>query len=50
MEESYCNIFHSKSTKVEVLGESGWEFHNLADKYKKEVIAFRRKKQNIITT
>lgn len=27
-EESYCNIFRSKSAKVEVLSELGGEFHN----------------------
>ena len=35
--ESCCSIgFRLKSAKVEVLGESGREFHNLARKYEKE--------------
>ena len=33
--ESYCSIFRLKSAKVEVLSESGREFHNLAAEYEK---------------
>ena len=32
----YCNIFRLKSAKVEILSESGREFHNLAAKYQTE--------------